>query len=273
MAKAVKKAPKKIVAKKNVFVSIKTFFSKMFSKISVFFKALGAKIKLNKKVLSKILIALIFVLSFVLVDFFVQYLNNGYSAAIVNGVRIPESEYIDRLEKAYGVTAITRLVEEQLIEQGAKAKSVSVTDDEVQTRVTEYYDQNGGKDTVLAALAANALTEDDLYEQIRLAILQEKALTPDIKYDDKTLEQFFTDYKTDIYGDTKVTFKDKKAEITQYYISYQIQQLAPTWIANLKADAKIQDNVVTKPTYGILKTTINIVKNLYTTIQNKIEKK
>ena len=265
MAKTVKKTPKKLVVKKN-------FFRTIGDSVIGFFKKLSAKIKTRKAILSKLLIVLIFILSFVLIDFFVQYLNNGYSAAIVNGVRIPQSTYVSRLEKAYGVTAITRLVEEQLIEQGAKAKGVTATNEEVQARVTQYYDENGGKDTVLAALSANALTEADLVEQIRLALLQEKALSGDIKYDDKTLETFFNNYKTDIYGDTKVTFKDKKAEIAQYYVSYQVQQQAPAWIADLKTAAKIQNNVTTKPTYGVLKTTINIVKNLYNSIVSKIKK-
>jgi foldase protein PrsA len=270
MAKSAKKAPKKAVVKKIVVK--KNFFRKVGDSVIGFFKKLFSKIKISKAVLSKLLIVLVFILSFVLIDFFVQYLNNGYSSAIVNGVRIPRSEYVNRLEKAYGVTAINRLVEEQLIEQGAKAKGVTVTDEEVQTRVTQYYDENGGKDTVLTALSANGLTEDDLVEQIKLAILQEKALTGDIKYDDKTLEKFFNDYKTDIYGDTKVTFAEKKAEITQYYISYQVQQMAPTWIADLQKAAKIQNNVATKPAYGVLKTTVNIVKNLYNSVMSKIKK-
>ncbi|HQJ73749.1 MAG TPA: hypothetical protein PLW74_02585, partial [Candidatus Dojkabacteria bacterium] len=43
---------------------------------------------------------------FILIDFFVQYLNNGYSAAVVEGKRIPRSEYIKELETAYGATVI-----------------------------------------------------------------------------------------------------------------------------------------------------------------------
>lgn len=226
----------------------------------------------SDKVFKIALVVIAFVFSFAVIDLFIQYLNNGYSAAIVNGVRITKSDYMTRLEKTYGLTTATNLIQEELVKQGATKEGVSVTDKEIQDRLNEYYNENGGRDSVLATLKENNFTEEDVREQIRIGILLEKTLSKKVTYTDKDLEDFFNQYKSVLYTDSKVKFADKKDEITQYYINKSIQDMKDTWLAGLEKDAKIQNNVSSPARYGFFKTTANIVKNLYNEIQNKLKK-
>lgn len=227
----------------------------------------------TNKILRIVLVAVIFVFSFALVDLLVQYLNNSYSVAIVNGVRITRGEFYDRLVKTYGLATTENLLQEELIKQGALKEGVTVSADDIQTRLNDYYNENGGRDSVLATLKQNNFTEDDVRGQIKIGLLLEKTLTKRVTYTDKDLESFFNQYKTVLYGTEKVKFADKKEDIKQYYTNKKIQDLKDGWIAELKDAAKIQNNISAVPSYGFLKTTTTIVKNLYNEVNSQINKK
>lgn len=211
--------------------------------------------------------------SFALIDLAIQYVNNGYSVAIVNGVRVPRSVFLTRLEKVYGVTTVDRLIEEKLIVQGAKDLGITVTEEQVQTDLNDYYNQSGGRDSVLAALKTNNLTEEDLIEQIRIGLYLEGALKKDISYTDQDLKKFFDEYKSYIFDEENPSFDDNKAKIEDLYINQKVQEGKDAWVAKLSEAGKVQNNVTTKPTYGFLKTTINIVTNLYNQIKSSAEGK
>lgn len=217
-------------------------------------------------------LSLFLVFSFAIVDFFVQYLNNTFSVAIIDGVRISRSEYRKRLEKTYGLTTVSNLIQERLVIQGAQKDKVTVSDQEVQDRLNQYYNENGGRDSVLATLAQNNFTEEDVKEQVKIGLMMEKALTPKVTYTDKELEDFFNQYKSVLYGDEKVKFADKKDEIKDYYINNGVQELKDSWITDLEKNAKIQNNIEVKPTYGLFKTTINIVRNITNQIKSTLGK-
>lgn len=220
----------------------------------------------TSKLLKALIVAVLFVFSFALIDLFVQYLNNSYSVAIVNGVRVSKGEYLERLEKSYGQVAAQNLIQEQLVLQGAARENVSVTADDIQNRLNDYYNENGGKDAVLASLAERNYTEEDVREQIKIGLLLEKILSKEVTYTDEELKEFFNQYKSVLYGNEKVTFEDKKAEIIEYYTNKEIQELRDAWLEKEEQSAKVQNNTTTKPSYGFLKTTINIVKNLYSEV-------
>jgi hypothetical protein len=64
-----------------------------------------------KKIMRYALNVLALVAIWLLVDLFVQYLNNDYSIAVVNGTKIPRSEFVHRLEMSYGEEVENTLVE------------------------------------------------------------------------------------------------------------------------------------------------------------------
>lgn len=265
MSKTVKKVVKKETTE---VVAIKQSKFK-FPKFDL--KAIFAKIN-SDRLIKTLVVVLIFVFSFTAIDLLVQYLNNSYSVAIVNGTRITRGDYFERMEKTYGVATAQNLIQEELVIQGATKDGVTVSAEDIQNRLNEYFNENGGKDAVLATLKANNVTEDDIRGQIKVGLLLEKTLSKQVTYTDKDLEEFFNQYKSVIYGTEKVKFADKKAELVSYYTNNKVQELKDSWIADLESKAKIQNNISTKPQYGILKTTINIVKNLYNEVMNQLKK-
>lgn len=130
------------------------------------------EVKLDKKKLFKsLLYTVLFVLGFGLIDLFVQYLNNDYSVAVVNGQRISMSEFNDRIAKAYGTTAASALIDEVLIEQAGVQNKVVVTQKDIDNRMKEIAEQIGGEKALEETLKANNIERDDIERQIRIEMI------------------------------------------------------------------------------------------------------
>jgi foldase protein PrsA len=228
------------------------------------------KVSFNREKIVRTLVAIVvLVLAFALIDLFVQYLNNSYSVAVVNGSRIPKSDFYERLEKAYGAQAVSTLIDEELIEQEATEQGYTVSESDIDNRIKEIETELGGQDQLNAALQANAITMEDLRRQVRLDLLVRDVLEPTIEYTDEDVEEFFDQYKDVIYTDEEdVKFEDKKEDVTEIYLSQQIDTAKTSWLSDLRNDAKIQDNVAEKPSYGFLKVTMNIINNLISQAKN-----
>ncbi|KKR06022.1 MAG: Foldase protein PrsA [candidate division WS6 bacterium GW2011_GWF2_39_15] len=228
------------------------------------------EIKFNKgKLLKGVLYVALFVLAFGLIDVFVQYLNNDYSVAVVNGDRVSKGTYYDRLSKAYGVQATSTLIDESLIEQEGENKNITVTQKEIDDRVKEIADQLGGQKVLEETLKSNNITQSDIERQIKLEIITGKILKPTIKYEQKDVEAFFDQYKEVLYEGQDVKYADKKAEVETSFVNQKVEEAKTAWLDGLRSKAKIQNNVTGKPTYGVFKTVSNIVSNLVKEAKNK----
>lgn len=223
----------------------------------------------RSKVMKALLYTLLFVLSFALIDLFVQYLNNGHSVAVVNGQRVSKSVFYDRLSKAYGAQATTALIDEVLIEQEGASKGITVSQDDIDDRMKEIEEQLGGEKVLQETLDANNISRKDIERQVRLEILTKKVLEPTIKYEDKDVEAFFEQYKGVLYQEEDVKFEDKKDEVTKSFLAQKVEEAKTTWLEELRAKAKVQNNITTKPTYGVFKTVTNIVNNIFDEAKNK----
>ena len=225
---------------------------------------------LNNKTFKIFLMVFVAVLAFVLIDFLFQYLNNGYSVAVVDGVRIPKSVYHQRLEKQYGQSIAQQLIDEQLIKSEAKKAGVEATEQELQLRLEEIIASVGGEEAYDAALIANNITEEELLDQIELDILSRKVLEPRIEYTDDDVKAFFDQYSSAIFPTEtaeleegeKLDYELYKEDVKDIYIQQEVENEKYTWLESLYSEYKIQDNSVNKPKYGILSATINIMRNL-----------
>lgn len=225
----------------------------------------------SSKVFKTILYVLAGIVVFILVDLFVQYLNNGYSVAVINGSRISKARYYRELEATYGSTVASQLIDEKLITLEAKKAGVQATDEEINTQLDEIIKSVGGQEAYESALTANNITEKQLKDDIRLDILAREILEPTIKYTDDDVKAFFEQYSSAMFPTEsaaleegeKLDYELYKDQVKNYYIRQQVENEKYKWLESLKSEYSIQDNSVSKPKYGVLKATINIFKNLF----------
>ncbi len=243
-AKTVKKETKAPV--KNIKIQIDKEKLKVFAKSAV-------------KIVGLLLILL-------LVDVFVQYLNNDYSVAIVNGRRIPRKEYVNNLEKVYGKQMAESMIEEELVKQLALEEEVSVDAEKIDEAFGKIEKQVGGEDALKSALETNNMTEELLREQLENELLLQEIIRPTLEYTDEDLSKFFEEYKDFLFEDTKdVKFEDEKETIEEYYIEQKTYEGRDQILNDYKKDVTIQINVPgseDEVKYGFFKATRNLISNL-----------
>jgi len=115
------------------------------------------------------------------------------AVATVNGVAITRASLSDRLYKANGPEAVSRMIDEEIINQAAKAAGVNVTSADVDKEIAKIKEQIGGEEKFAAALQQYNITLDQLKEDQMSRLKVTKILSKDIKTDDATLQKYFTD--------------------------------------------------------------------------------
>lgn len=256
--------------KKNSKKSLRFKVSNPFKNIKFKLSKPNLKDWRNNKVLRTIGLVFLVVVAFALIDLLVQYFNNDYSIAVVNGQRISRNEYHDRLESAYGEATAQQLIDEEIIKQEAETSGVEVTDEEVDSRLQDIITTVGGQDAYERALESSNITESQLKDQIRVDELTKKILEPQVQYTDEDLMEFFDQYSEILFPDDsaaleegeKLDFEKYKEEVRNVYIQQEVESLKSTWLDQKVAEYRIQNNATEQPRYGLFTTTVNIVRNV-----------
>lgn len=226
------------------------------------------------KILSTVIMV---VAALALVDLSVQYINNDYSVAVVNGSRITKSQWHNRLAATYGPGVASQLIEEKIIMLEAKKEGVSVGDDEIKEEIDKIIESIGGDEMFEAALKANNITLKDLEGQIKIDLLATKILTPTLEYEDEDVKDFFDQYSDVIFptetaaleDGEKLDFDTFKEETEEVFIQQEVQIQKSSWLSEKKAEYSVQDNSTDKPKYGFLTITTNIINNLLENLGSK----
>ncbi len=249
-----KKTVSKAVAKKPSADKVKNIKLKVDrEKFLSFSKSAG-------KVIGLLLILL-------LVDFFVQYLNNDYSVAIVNGQRVPRREYVKNLETMYGAQIADLMVEEELVRQLGEKEDVDVNKEDVDEAYAEIEMQLGGKEALESALVQNNMTEEELRGQLENELVLKAIIKPRLEYTEEDLSVFFEEYKELLYEDpSEVEFEDKKDEIENFYVDQKTFEERDVVLRDFRDESVIQVNIPglgeeDETGYGFFKATRNLISN------------
>ena len=267
MAKSKKQSKPSKAPKKSIKIKVPSI---KISKPKIKFSKPNLKSLVSSKVFKPLLYVLGGIAVFILVDLFVQYLNNGYSIAVIDGARISRTKYHKELEEMYGPTIASQLIDDKIITLEAKKAGITATDEEIDAQLQDIIEGVGGQEAYEAALSANNITEQQLKDDIKLDILSREILEPTIEYTDDDVKAFFEQYSSAMFPNESAALEDGekldyelyKDQVETYYIRQQVENTKYTWLESLRSEYSIQDNSVSQPKYGILSATINIFKNI-----------
>ena len=225
--------------------------------------------------------AILFVVVLTLVDLGVQYLNNDYSVAVVNGSRISKKEWDERLEQSYGSSVANQLIIEKVVLLEGEKQKVSVSKEEVDTEIDKVIENLGGQEVFEAALAANNLTEEELRDNYKIDLLITKLIEPTLKYTEDQVKEYFEQYSASMFPTEtealaegeKLDFETYKEKATEQYKRNLASQNYSSWISELMETYNIQDNSTDKPSYGFLTLTRGLINNLFKKEDKKEETK
>jgi len=186
--------------------------------------------KINKRVL--------IVLAGILLLLLVYASRSLILVSLVNGQPIARLSLIRELEKQAGRETLENLITQTLIKQEAKKKGITVSSQEIDSRIKEVEDQvasQGGNLDEL--LAARGQTRKDLKDQALIQMMIEALLKEKISVSQQEIEDYFTNNK-DIYPEeTKI--EEVKGEIEGQLRDQKLLQEFQSWIEELRTNAKI----------------------------------
>lgn len=220
------------------------------------------------KILSTVILAIV---AIALMDLAVQYLNNDYSVAVVDNTRISKRAWNDRLQKAYGSSVATQLIEDQIIKLEGKRAGVTVAREDIDAEIDRIIESIGGQEVFESALEANNITLKELREQIEIDLLFTKILGPTLEYAEEDLIDFFEQYSDIIFPEDsaaleegeKLDFEKYREETEEIFIQQEVQMNRSSWLLQKQSEYNIQDNSTGRPRYGFLTITTNIVNRLF----------
>ncbi|MEJ8776654.1 peptidylprolyl isomerase [Pseudogracilibacillus sp. ICA-222130] len=105
--------------------------------------------------------------------------------------KITKDDFYEALQEQSGAEVLTELITFKVLED-----KYEVTDDEVQKEYDKLKDQVG--EDFDSILEMQGLTEDELKEDVRKGLLNEKALTEGIEVTDEEIESYYENMKTEV---------------------------------------------------------------------------
>ena len=168
------------------------------------------------------------------------WLGRGlFVAAVVNGAPISRLSVVSSLEKQSGKAALESLIRTKLIDDEARKKNVTITDDEVEKELNQIRAQVASQGGALEdALKAQGMTIDQLREQIEVQKKIEKLLGDSVSVSNEEVEAYISENKIELSKDKQP--EEAKAALKEQLKQQKFQQAAQKWVSDLTKNAKIQ---------------------------------
>ncbi len=209
-----------------------------YSETRMVTKETGVEIKGLKKIQEKLAAMPLWipvVVVVVLVVIGLAYTQGWLFSAKVNGQYISRVELIEQLEQNYGQMALENLIVEKLIVQEAAKRGVKLTQDEIKQKEAEIAKSVPGGD-LEAAIKAQGMTRAQFNNQLRLNMLVEKMVLPDINISDADIDKYIEANKSTL--DMKAT--NLRDQVKETLKQDKLYQEAGNLIKSLQDSAKIQ---------------------------------
>lgn len=121
--------------------------------------------------------------------------NKAEAVATVNGVEITKDRLYEELAANGGEQALTNLINQELVNQEAAKKNITITDADVDAEIETYKTQFGSEEALNQALEQYGMTMDDLRKQVVMELKLTKLLEPQINVTDDQVKETFETYK------------------------------------------------------------------------------
>lgn len=152
--------------------------------------------------------------------------------AEVNGTKITEADLFNTLQTYYGdsiVSVLDRMVTEELVNQEAKAKNITLTDKDITDEIAAMKLDYGTEEGFQSFLSYYGMTEDDLKNELKLSATVRLLLQSQIEVTDEQVQTYFDENKANLGGSAE--------QVRASHILVADKELAEDLLAQLKNGA------------------------------------
>lgn len=181
------------------------------------------------------------IIAFTIIVLALLYFSKDFfTAARVNGQRIPKWSVSEELSTRSGKEVLNSKITEALLLQEAKKRNIVVSEEEIGNefkKIEKNFQKQGQK--LDQALELQGMTRDQFREQIRVQIIIEKMVGPSIKVTDKEIDEFIATNREAFPQEStpEEIRKNVENQLKQNKLGEKFQQL----IEKLKKESKIEN--------------------------------
>ncbi|MCL4353156.1 SurA N-terminal domain-containing protein [Patescibacteria group bacterium] len=192
------------------------------------------KLKAEKLKRKQFIIPLIIVLLIALL-----YIFKGlFVVATVNGEPITSIAFLNEMKQESGKQSLNSLITQALITQEAKRKNIKVSNKEIDSQMkTIENNLKSQGENLDAVLSQRGITKQELRNQIKIQLMVNKLLGNKAKVTDKEINDYYNKNKKSL--PPGMDEKSAKQSIKQQLQQEKIASVFQTWLAGLRAKAKI----------------------------------
>lgn len=168
----------------------------------------------------------------------ILYLFKGlFVAAVVNGQPISRISVVRDLERRSGAETLDSLISQALIFQEAKKQNVSITNEEINSVISEIEASLEGQGELEKLLLLQGMTKDDLINQIQIQKLIEKMLADKVSVTDSEVSEYIEINSETLPQDATDQEINElvKDQLEQQKLASEIEP----WLADLKQKANV----------------------------------
>lgn len=161
-------------------------------------------------------------------------------AGMVNKTPITRWELNKVLSRRYGQAVMEELINNKLLSQAAQDKGITISSEDIAQELLKLEESLGGKENLELARVQYGLSQEDLNDQVRLRLLQERLaaqLFP-TEISDEEVSEYYSANES-LYEDQ--TLQEVAQEIKDLLTSQQLQQEFFTWFEEFKQSAQLQN--------------------------------
>ena len=161
-----------------------------------------------------------------------------FVAATVNGYPLSRVSVVRELEKQGGKQVLDNLISEMLVSQEARKANITVTDADIDAKVSALKEQMSaqGQD-IDALLATQGISQADFRDQIKVQLYVEKLLEGKVTITDEKINEFIETNKA--YLPTNLDEEGLKKLAREELLQQELSTQYSTWIAEVKQNADI----------------------------------
>ncbi|GAB6988806.1 foldase protein PrsA [Paenibacillus pini] len=121
--------------------------------------------------------------------------SKNETVATVNDVKITKDKLYDALVDAGGAQTLDTLITEELVNQAATEKKITVTDADIAKEIETIKKGFNSETEYQQALTQSNMTEDDLKKQMDMQVKIRKLVEPTVKVTDDEVKKYFDENK------------------------------------------------------------------------------
>jgi parvulin-like peptidyl-prolyl isomerase len=194
----------------------------------------------------------------------VQYLNYHASVAVVNGERVSRRQFYSDLERTYGSTIASQMIDETLVYQEADEQGVEISDKAIQEEIDKLEEEYGGEDVLNDELKSLGITREQLQRQIETTLLVQELLKDEIEVTEDESKEYFDQYKASLFpNDEDITFEEAQDQVEDSLRDQKLSEAVSPWLTELRSDANIQNNIENPKDYGFLGITRDFISGWF----------